>query len=171
MQEENSSNYVYDTPPTPTPTPHYPTPSRLITQHHSKRPQELQHVKQQMDQAFAILQDMRKKDNDKCDLYGKLIAKKLRRIPESEREQLMYEIDGHFLRNNKRYQSLSYTDHSSSSRASSTCVLSPAEVHIQSPPSTVFPHQLTLSQPSGTKNIESFPTSGMNTTSNKLQFL
>jgi hypothetical protein len=65
-----------------------------------------------MDQAFAILQDMRRKEDDECDLYGKLIAKKLRRIPESEREQLMYEIDGLFLRNNKRYQSLSYTDHS-----------------------------------------------------------
>jgi hypothetical protein len=136
VQEENSSNY--DAPPTPTPTPHYPTPSRLITQRHSKQPQELQHVKQEMDQAFAILQDMRKKDDDESDLYGKLIAKKLRRIPESEREQLMYEIDGLFLRNNKRYHSLSYTDHSSSSQASSTCVLSPVEVHIQSPPSTVF---------------------------------
>jgi hypothetical protein len=122
-----------------------------------------------MDQAVAIFQDMRKKDDDECDLYGKLITKKLRRIPESEREQLMYEIDGLFLRNNKRYQSLTYTDHSSSSQASSTCVLSP--VHIQSPPSTVFPHQLTLSQPSGTKNIESFSTSGMNTISNKLEFL
>jgi hypothetical protein len=110
---------------------------------------------------------MRKKDDDECDLYGKLIAKRLRRIPESEREQLMYEIDGLFLRNNKRYQSLSYIDPSSSS----TCVLSPVEVHIQSPPSAVFPHQLTLSQPSGTKNIESFPTSGMNTISNELEFL
>jgi hypothetical protein len=118
VKEDTSSNY--DAPPTPT-----PTPSRLITQRHSKRPQELQHVKQQMDQAFAhskrpqelqhvkqqmdqafaILQDMRKKDDDECDLYGKLIAKKLRRIPESEREQLMYEIDGLFLRNNKRHQS------------------------------------------------------------------
>jgi hypothetical protein len=68
-----------------------------------------------MDQALAILQDMRKKDADECDLYGKLIAKKLRKIPESEREQLMYEIDGIFLRANKRYQSLSYTDHTSSS--------------------------------------------------------
>jgi hypothetical protein len=114
---------------------------------------------------------MRKKDDDECDLYGKSIAKQLRRIPESEREQLMYEIDGLFLRNNKKYQNLSYTEHSSSSRASSTCVLSPVEVHIQSPPSTVFPHQLTLSQPSGTKNIESFPTSGMNTISNELEFL
>jgi hypothetical protein len=81
---ENSSNY--DAPPTPSPTPQDPTPSRLKTPGRRKWPQELQHAKQQMDQAFAILQNMRKKEDDECDLFGKIIAKKLKKIPESERE-------------------------------------------------------------------------------------
>jgi hypothetical protein len=47
-----------------------------------------------MDQAFATLQNMRKKDDDECDLFGKIIAKIWKKIPESEREELMYEIYG-----------------------------------------------------------------------------
>lgn len=38
------------------------------------------------------------RDEDECDLYGKMLAMKLRKLPEDERESTMYEIDGIFLK-------------------------------------------------------------------------
>jgi hypothetical protein len=86
-----------------------------------------------MDQAFAILQEMAKKDDDECDLFGKLIAKKLRKIPQPKRGQLMLELEGILLRAKTGYPRATSTNHSSSSEAASTCVFSPVEVYIQSP--------------------------------------
>lgn len=37
-------------------------------------------------------------EEDECDLYGRLIAKKLRKLPESQRERMMYEIQGLFMK-------------------------------------------------------------------------
>jgi hypothetical protein len=75
-----------------------------------------------MDQAFAMLQEMSKKDDDECDLFGKLMAKKLRKIAQPKRDQLMYELEGIILRANTGYPSVTSTDHSSSSEAASTRV-------------------------------------------------
>lgn len=36
-------------------------------------------------------------DEDDCDLFAKILAKKLRKLPEHERLLLMYEIDGMFI--------------------------------------------------------------------------
>lgn len=155
LQNENCS--TYNVPQISVPTPQHPAASTLT--YDSKQSQELQHVKQQMDQTFVSLQDTRKTDNDECDLYGKSIARKLRKIPESEREHLIYEIDEIFLKVNERYQNLSYIDYSSSSQASSTCVLSPVEVIQGSPPTSVFSDkQSMISQPNGIQNVESFVT-------------
>lgn len=35
-----------------------------------------------------------RKEEDECDLYAKLLAKKLRKYPEEVRMKLMYSIDG-----------------------------------------------------------------------------
>lgn len=41
----------------------------------------------------------KKEDEDECDVYAKLLAKKLRKYPERMRDQLMYKIDGFLLDN------------------------------------------------------------------------
>jgi len=41
----------------------------------------------------------KKEDEDECDVYAKLLAKKLRKYPERMRDQLMYKIDGFLLNN------------------------------------------------------------------------
>jgi hypothetical protein len=86
-----------------------------------------------MDQAFAMLQEMSKKDDDEYDLFGKLIAKKLRKIAQPKSDQLMYEIEGIILRASTGYPSATSTDHSSSSEPASTRVFTPVEVYIQNP--------------------------------------
>ena len=37
------------------------------------------------------------KEDDECDLFAKILAKKLRKLPEHDRYLFMYEIDGMFL--------------------------------------------------------------------------
>lgn len=44
---------------------------------------------------------------DECDLYGKLLANKLRKYPENERQEIMYEIDGMLVRRNRTQQYMS----------------------------------------------------------------
>uniref|UniRef100_A0A8D9F6E7 MADF domain-containing protein n=1 Tax=Cacopsylla melanoneura TaxID=428564 RepID=A0A8D9F6E7_9HEMI len=46
-----------------------------------------------------ILHKEKKEDDDECDLYGKLIAKKLRKYPDNMRDKIMYQIDGLLLNN------------------------------------------------------------------------
>ncbi|XP_023947478.2 uncharacterized protein LOC112052579 [Bicyclus anynana] len=41
-------------------------------------------------------------DDDECDLYAKLLAKKMRELPKVERHLMMYEIDGLFVQKIKR---------------------------------------------------------------------
>ena len=50
---------------------------------------------QQLETQDQVLQNQ---EEDDCDLYGKLIAKKLRKLPEPQRERLMYEIQGLFVK-------------------------------------------------------------------------
>ncbi|CAH2004357.1 unnamed protein product [Acanthoscelides obtectus] len=67
---------------------------------------ELQAAKQMIYGAFSSLSTVLNKkrqvdQDDDCDLYGKLMAKKLRRFPYEERMLVMYEIDGMLLRHFK----------------------------------------------------------------------
>ncbi|XP_072948155.1 uncharacterized protein [Epargyreus clarus] len=42
-------------------------------------------------------------DEDECDLYGRLVAKKLRQFSETERHEIMYEFDGVLLNRRHNY--------------------------------------------------------------------
>lgn len=81
-----------------------------------------------MKNAFSSLNNLLKirkpEEEDDCDLYGKMLAKKLRRLPEEERQTFMYEIDGMFIR---RYRN-SVPSYSSYSQ--------PVESNISNRPST-----------------------------------
>lgn len=80
-----------------------------------QNPPELQEAGNQMREAFTMLQNVvakktkvNEKEEDECDLYGKILAKKLKKLPEEERELVMYEIDG-LLLNRRRNLFLSGT--------------------------------------------------------------
>ncbi|VEN61808.1 unnamed protein product, partial [Callosobruchus maculatus] len=78
--------------------PNQPQPSREVHP-------ELQQAQHLMSEAFSSLTNVlnkRQAEEDDCDLYGKLIAKKLRRFSEEERVLVMYEIDGIFLQHYSR---------------------------------------------------------------------
>lgn len=78
-------------------------------------PPELAEAGKQMQQAFGMLKDVTSRkplEEDECDLYGKMIAKKLRKIPEHERDTVMYELDGFLLeRTRKIHRSTSVIEH------------------------------------------------------------
>ncbi|VVC90785.1 unnamed protein product [Leptidea sinapis] len=68
---------------------------------------ELQQATSQMSYAFNVLNEtlqakassiVKECKDDESDLYGKLIAKKLKQFPDSERQEIMYEIDGLLLK-------------------------------------------------------------------------
>ncbi|CAB3262182.1 unnamed protein product [Arctia plantaginis] len=66
-------------------------------------------AEQQMSTAFSQLTNaLRKRQSnpsdieDECDLYGKLLAKKIRELPNDERKLIMYEIDGLVIRKIKQ---------------------------------------------------------------------
>lgn len=66
-----------------------------------KNPPELQEAGSLLKQAISSLDvALAKKDvpEDECDLYGKILAVKLKKLPELQRLQFMHEIDGMFLR-------------------------------------------------------------------------
>lgn len=97
-----------------TPPPHVPKPkrvqSRQIRSTHSQeqvpRESELQESSNQMEQTLSsinsILSQKQSREDDECDLYGKLIAKKLRKISEKERQEIMYDIDGLLINRTRR---------------------------------------------------------------------
>lgn len=70
-------------------------------------PAELKEVNTEMKKAFTTLNNVldnkqkKEQNEDECDLYGKLLAKKLRQYSETERDELMYEIDGLLLKKRK----------------------------------------------------------------------
>lgn len=88
-------------------TPHPPrSTSHKTTQHRLKESPGQQEAGHQMKDVFNLLQNVVSKkpierDEDECDLYGKILAMKLRKLSEHEREATMYEIDGIFL--NRRH--------------------------------------------------------------------
>lgn len=82
-----------------------PTIIRQPSRRRGQIPPELQEAGHQMKESFSILKNVINKkqiEEDECDLYGKLLAKKLRKLSEDERQNFMYEIDGMYI---QRYQS------------------------------------------------------------------
>lgn len=75
----------------------------------------------------------KKEDEDECDVYAKLLAKKLRKYPERMRDQLMYKIDVFLLDN-------PYPDEQPSS-AYSYYSSTPSPYYQNSTPSPVMCHR------------------------------
>lgn len=78
-----------------------------------KNPPELVEAGKYVKEAITTLNTVlgkhsRPHEEDDCDLYGKMLAKKLRKLPEVERLHYMYEIDGLFLRQLNRAQNHVY---------------------------------------------------------------
>jgi hypothetical protein len=97
-------------PPPVTPRPQSTTsrPTSAVAQSQQtirrrRNPPELQHAENQMSQAFNMLQNAvsnKRATNevDECDLFGQVIAKKLRKLSADERDLMMYDIQGMFIR-------------------------------------------------------------------------
>ncbi|XP_072393914.1 uncharacterized protein [Diabrotica undecimpunctata] len=72
--------------------------------HQQEQTTELQGAVQQMQEDSSLNNVLNKRlmmghiDEDECELYAKILAKKLRKLPEEERQIMMYEIDGLFIR-------------------------------------------------------------------------
>lgn len=84
-----------------------PTTSQNKTTRRRLNPPELQIASKQMSEAFSNLNKVinrTAKDDieDECDVFGKLIAKKLKKLPEHEKEDLMFEI--HALFRKRRFE-------------------------------------------------------------------
>uniref|UniRef100_A0A2A4IZX1 MADF domain-containing protein n=1 Tax=Heliothis virescens TaxID=7102 RepID=A0A2A4IZX1_HELVI len=76
-------------------------PNLRLVKSFSGVPLELQEVSKEMTNAFNTLNQALKnskrhapKEEDDCDLYGRLMAKRLRQFSETERQEIMYELDG-----------------------------------------------------------------------------
>lgn len=77
---------------------------RHVKRYSSNIPLELQEVSKEMSNAFNTLNQALKiskrqreqslQEEDDCDLYGRLLAKRLRQFSETERQEIMYELDG-----------------------------------------------------------------------------
>lgn len=110
-----------------------PQQKRKVVKRQSSTPPEVQEASRQMKSAFStlntILNNKKNETEDECDLFGKLLAKKLKKFSEIERQELMYEIDTMMI-NKLRYSeratsSLStHSAHSNFSSSSSTTLQS-----------------------------------------------
>ncbi|KAG7300743.1 hypothetical protein JYU34_015069 [Plutella xylostella] len=75
-----------------------------VIRRRSRNPPELQEASNEMKRAFSslnsVLSSKKQKidSEDDCDLYGKLLAKRLRQFTDLEKQELMYEIDGLLLK-------------------------------------------------------------------------
>lgn len=56
-------------------------------------------AQKKINDTIYILNNAITKEEDECDLYAKLLAKKLRKYPSSMRETMMYKIDGLLMNN------------------------------------------------------------------------
>lgn len=126
----NQSSFEMTTPSPPqenpkktiTPTRTNATKIRPITDHY------LDEAQKKINESFDTLNHVlkvKKVDEDECDVYAKLLAKKLRKYPDRMRDQIMYKIDGFLLDN-------PYPDERPSSAYSS--------YHYSSTPSPHFPN-------------------------------
>lgn len=72
-----------------------------MTRRRHKNPIELQEAGQHMKDAISSLNNVSQKQEvpeDDCDRYGKILAKKLRKLNELERMQFIWEMDGLFIK-------------------------------------------------------------------------
>lgn len=94
---ENTTNTSTIVPEQSNPTTSRPNP----TIRRRGAPPELQEAGNQMKEAFDMLKNAitkrAKGDDDEYDLFGKMLAKKIRKLPENEREVFMYEIEGMYI--------------------------------------------------------------------------
>lgn len=84
-----------------------------------------------MKRAFSTLENCinNRKEEDEYDYYAKILAKKISKLPENEREVFMYEVDGLYINFLRR------TNNQSSTSCSTTPILGTS---IQSrPPSSL----------------------------------
>ncbi|CAG9574109.1 unnamed protein product [Danaus chrysippus] len=68
----------------------------MTTARKQQNPSELEQVKNQMDKAFKIIETASQRqldDDDECNIFGKLISKKLRRLPVDKRDLMMRRIN------------------------------------------------------------------------------
>lgn len=133
-----------------TPTPQRPSSSKrnLQSQRRNVANPELQEAGKQMKEAFSVLSnvlstrsDRMECKEDECDLYGKLLAQKLRKLPEREREEVMYEIDGLMLQKSRSRNTNVWSASSPSPVASLYCASSPTQENEQAA------HRTTMSSP------------------------
>jgi len=120
---ENASTVV---PEQPHITPSRPTP----TIRRRGAPPELQEAGNQMKEAFSLLRNVitkrnSEKEDDEYDLFGKMMVKRIRKLPEHEREEFMHEVESlYFNKLRNAYSTHSpfttFTDSSYQSRPSST---------------------------------------------------
>lgn len=85
---------------------------KSMFKHHSSSPPALQdaykHMKDALETFNSVVYNKQSDisqhddDEDECELYGKLIVKKLRKFPDHVREELMYEIDGLILKKGRQ---------------------------------------------------------------------
>lgn len=89
----------------------YPATQKTITTPSRKRPApELVHAKKQMDEAVHVLKNISQKSNrepDEVDLFCQLLAKKIKKFDEQEREDIMHEIDEILYNRRKRSENQS----------------------------------------------------------------
>lgn len=75
-----------------------------VQRRRSVKPPELEKADKEMSKAFNTLnqamlnKDQQNKIEDDCDLYTRLLANKLRKYSDNERNEIMYEIDGLLLK-------------------------------------------------------------------------
>ncbi|CAG9787176.1 unnamed protein product [Diatraea saccharalis] len=120
-----------------------------VQKRRSVKPPELEKADKEMSKAFNTLNQailnkgQQNKIEDDCDLYGRLLANKLRKYSDNERQEIMYDIDGLLLKR-RRNCSPQYVSSPSqiiiskrpSSSATSYSCPSPSSLWINSPPSS-----------------------------------
>lgn len=123
--EENQSMVAVDitTENTSTAVPEQLNPisswPNLTIPRHGNTPSELQKAQNQIKEAFNTTKNVitkrtsDKEDDDEYDLFGKMLAKKIRKLPEHEREIFMYEIQGLYLSKLHNVNSSAHSDTSS----------------------------------------------------------
>lgn len=103
VQQETSSNEEEEMAADPLFTPAIRSrrkPTRKTFRRRENPPEQLHDAGIQMKEAFTTLRsaiNKRSIEEDECDLFSRILAKKLRKLPEHERELFMYEIDGMFI--------------------------------------------------------------------------
>ncbi|XP_072948616.1 uncharacterized protein [Epargyreus clarus] len=79
--------------------------SRKFKQTRSYKIGDLQQARERMDQAFSMLKTISKQvEEDESHIFGKLIAEKLRRLPEERRDMMMIKISKLFYKECSEYK-------------------------------------------------------------------